>query len=676
MLVAETTPKSSDKSEVSGSLALALDHARRLLDTKPILAEQQANEILRVLPENPEAALILGIAKRRMGDLDAARSAFEILISAKPHWPTAHYELGLTFAARGLSADARRALTRATELNPQMSDAWRALGDLAVSANDPRTADLFYAKQIKASVNSPILMEAASALVDNRLAIAERLLKGFLKRFPTDVAAIRMLAEVAARIGRFAESEILLRRCLELAPGFHAARHNYTLALYRQGKAAAALIEIDRLLAIDPSDPGYRSLKAGVLGHLGDYEPTLAIYAGILQEHPEQPKIWMSYGHALKTAGRVEDGIAAYRRSIEQLPQLGEAYWSLANLKTFRFCDDDLAVMEAQLAQPGLGDKDRLHFHFALGKALEDRNDFAGSFAHYSAGNLIRKNQLGYRPDDTSDRVKRTKALFTGDFLAARSTAGHDAPDPIFIVGLPRSGSTLIEQILSSHSHVEGTMELPDLPAMAIELGGRRNRVDKSLYPESLAGLEPSRLKAMGEEYLRRTQAQRKTNRPLFIDKTPHNFFHIGMIRLILPNAKIIDARRHPMATCFSGFKQHFALGQAFSYGLEDIGRYYRDYVELMEHFDAVMPGCVHRVFYERMVDATESEVRRLLAYCGLPFEDACLRFHENARAVRTASSEQVRKPIFRDGLEQWRNYEPWLGPLKAVLGYNPGALP
>jgi tetratricopeptide (TPR) repeat protein len=669
VLVAESTPKTSDKSEVSGSLSVALNHARRLLDTNPALAEQQADEILGILPDNPEAALIRGIAKRRAGDLNAARMSFATLVAARPHWPTAHYELGLTLAALGSNDEAEKMLARATELNPQMSEAWRALGDLAIAAGDIGAADAFYAKQIKTSVNNPVLIEAAAALVENRLAIAERYLKDFLKRFPTDVAAIRMLAEVAARIGRYADAETLLRRCLELAPGFDAARHNYSVALLRQGKAAEALVEVDKLLTVDPSDPGYRNLKAAVLGHLGDYPRTIAAYADVLRDYPNQPRAWMSYGHALKTAGRLTESIAAYRHSIDQSPRLGEAYWSLANLKTYFLSDADVIAMEAQLAHPDLRDEDRLHFHFALGKALEDRSDFATSFAHYTKGNAIRKEQLGYEAEKTSERVAQMKKLFSRPFFDQRAGLGCEAADPIFIVGLPRSGSTLIEQILSSHSAIEGTMELPDLGAMAMALGGRRKRADKSLYPEILAELDGERLRALGNEYLTRTRPQRKTARPLFIDKTPQNFFHVGMIQLILPNAKIIDARRHPLGACFSGFKQHFARGQAFSYGLDDIGRYYRDYVELMAHFDIALPGKVHRVFYERIVNDTEDEVRRLLEYCGLEFEGACLRFHENDRAVRTPSSEQVRRPIFRDGLDHWRRFEPWLEPLKIALG-------
>ncbi|HQP21181.1 MAG TPA: sulfotransferase, partial [Phenylobacterium sp.] len=349
--------------------------------------------------------------------------------------------------------------------------------------------------------------------------------------------------------------------------------------------------------------------------------------------------------------------------------QMGEAWWSLANLKTFRFEAGDLAAIRAQLARGDLADEDRFHLEFALGKALEDAGDYGASFAAYAQGNALRRKSLDYDAEETHRAMLRSRALFTPDFLAARAGQGCEAPDPIFILGLPRAGSTLIEQILASHSMIEGTMELPDIPAIAKRLGARKAKDQESAYPEVLAELSAEELRALGEEYLERTRGQRKLGRPLFIDKMPNNFAHVGLIRLILPNAKIIDARRHPLGCCFSGFKQHFARGQGFTYDLTDLGRYYADYVALMAHFDAVAPGRVHRVIYERMVADPESETRALLDYCGLPFEDACLRFYENDRAVRTASSEQVRRPIFTDGLDQWRNFEPWLDPLKAALG-------
>jgi tetratricopeptide (TPR) repeat protein len=560
-------------------------------------------------------------------------------------------------------------LRRAAQLRPERSDAWRALGDQLTLAGDVQGADGAYAQQIKCSTNDPRLMAAAVALCDNRLAEAETLLRAHLKAFPTDVAAIRMFAEVAARLGRFGDAENLFARCLELAPSFTPARHNYAIVLYRQSKTAQALPQIDKLLAEEPRNPSFLNLKAAALARIGDYQESISIYADVLKSYPMQPKGWMSYGHGLKTAARLDDSIDAYRKSIELQPGLGEAYWSLANLKTFRFTPADIDAMRAQLERTDLCDEDRFHLHFALGKAMEDDRRYAESFDHYERGAKLRRSGVDYDPDETSAYVLRSKALFTAELFAERAGQGSDAPDPIFIVGLPRAGSTLIEQILSSHSAVEGTMELPDILAMARSLGKRKRKRQESKYPEALETLSAEKLKALGEEYLERTRIQRKSSRPFFIDKMPNNFSHLGFIHLILPNAKIIDARRHPMGCCFSGFKQHFARGSNFTYDLAEIGRYYRDYVEMMAHFDAVLPGRVHRVFYENMVEDTEGEVRRLLDYCGLSFEPACLEFYANDRAVRTASSEQVRQPIFRDAVEHWRNYEPWLGPLKAALG-------
>ncbi len=591
-----------------GSLATALAHARRLAAHDPALAVEQLLEILKVVPGQADAQRLLG-------------------------------------------------------------GAYRALGDQLTLAGKAEAADQAYARAIRASTNDPRLIEAAGALCDNKLAIAERLLRSHLKAEPTDVAAIRMLAEVGARLGRYGDAEKLLSRVLELSPGFEAARHNYAIVLYRQQKTAEALAEIDRLMARDARNPLYRNLKAAVLARIGEYEPSIVLYEQMLAEFPREHRLWMSYGHVLRTAGRQDESIAAYRRCVELAPSFGEAWWSLANLKTYRFAPSEVAAMRKALNGSDLKDDDRYHLHFSLGKALEDAGEFASSFGQYAQANALRRRSVNYNADETHAHTERSRALYTRSFFAERDGAGVPDADPIFIVGLPRAGSTLIEQILSSHSQVEGTMELPDLALMARRLGEQRTKGDVSKYPETVGGLDRAALKAMGDEYLARTRIQRKTVRPLFIDKMPNNFAHAGLIHLILPNAKIIDARRHPMGNCFSAFKQHFARGQTFSYDLSELGRYYRDYVALMAHVDDVLPGRVHRVMYERMVGDTESEIRRLLDYCGLPFEDACLRFNETQRAVRTASSEQVRRPIFSDAVEQWRNYEEWLQPLREALG-------
>jgi tetratricopeptide (TPR) repeat protein len=569
-----------------------------------------------------------------------------------------------------------RALRRAVAINPELADAWRALADHLHAAADTAGADDAYSNYLKASTKDPHLLEAAAALCENRIAVAEALLRQHLTRLPKDVAAIRMLAEVAARLGRYGDAEALLTRCLELAPSFAAARHNLAIALHRQNKEAEALTQVDALLAAQPANPGYRNLRAAILVRIGEYASAIGIYEELLARYPGQPKLWLSYGHTLKTAGRQADCLAAYRKCIGLAPHLGEAHWSLANLKTLRFTADDIAAMRAAVQRPELANEDRFHFHFALGKALEDEGNFPESFAHYAEANRLRRAEVHYDADETTAHAERSQALFTREFFAERAGWGVPDPDPIFIVGLPRSGSTLLEQILASHPAVEGTMELPDIPALARALGGRKKRSESSAYPEILASLDAAEIRALGEQYLARTRVQRKTKAPFFIDKMPNNFAHLGLVHLALPNARIIDARRHPLACCFSGFKQHFARGQNFSYSLAEIGRYYRDYVHLMRHFDDVLPGRVHRVFYEAVVADMEAEVRRLLHYCKLPFDEACLRFFENDRAVRTASSEQVRQPIYRTGLDQWRAYEPWLGPLKSALGNTLEAYP
>jgi len=656
-------------SEATGTLDVALAHATRMLETAPKLAAEQAGEILKVAPNHPVATLVLGVARRCTGDFPGALHALLPLANANPQWPTVHYELGIALARAGQGETAVKALRRAVQLKPDMPDAWRALGDHLTAMGDAQAADAAYANHIRYSTRDPRLLEPAAALCDNRIAAAESLLREHLKNHPTDVAAIRMFAEVAVRLGRNGDAEKLLARCLELAPSFSAARHNYALVLHRQHKSTDALAELDRLLIEEPDNPGYRNLYAAVLGRIGEYDRALKIYEDVLKAYPQQAKVWMSFGHALKTAGRQQQSIDAYRETIRLAPSFGEAYWSLANLKTFRFAPDELVAMQTQIARDDLAEKDRFHLHFALGKALEDAGEYGESFHHYERGNALRREGIEYSAEETSEHMQRSKAVLTRELFAARAGFGSAAADPIFIVGLPRAGSTLLEQILSSHSQVEGTMELPDIISMARALGERKSRREVSKYPEVLASLSAEDCRALGEEYLARTRIQRKTAAPYFIDKMPNNFAHIGLIHLALPNAKIIDARRHPLGCCFSAYKQHFATGQNFSYSLDEIGRYYRDYVELMAHFDAALPSQIHRVIYERLVEDTEKEVLKLLEYCGLPFEPQVLRFYENERAVRTASSEQVRQPINRQGVEQWHHYESHLGPLKAALG-------
>lgn len=528
-----------------------------------------------------------------------------------------------------------------------------------------QTAPDLASHYIARGMRNPQLIEAALAINEDRLADAEPLLRAHLRQDPLDVAAIRLMAQLAARLGRFKDSEALLRRAIELAPDFRAARSNLAGILYRQNRFEETVEMLGTVLEVDADDASGQSLMAAALGRIGEYDEALALYGALTARFPTHAKLWMSFGHVLKTVGKQDEGIAAYRRALQVEPTLGEVWWSLANLKTVRFDDADIAAMEAALETAALSDDDRLHLHFALGKAFDDRREAETSFGHYDRANAIRHGQLDYDPDIVTHHVDKIIATLTPEFLASRAGQGDPTPDPIFILGMPRAGSTLLEQILASHSQIEGTMELPDMPAIAL----REGKTVPSGWVDAVKEMPGERLAELGSEFLRRTAVQRKTDKPFYIDKLPNNWIYTGLIHLILPNAKIIDARRHPLDCCFSNFRQHFAKGQAFSYSLSDMGRYYSDYVRLMAHFDAVLPGRVHRVIHEAVIEEPEAQVRAMLDYLGVPFEEACLNFHQNKRAVRTASSEQVRRPINRDGVEQWKPYEQWLDPLKDALG-------
>jgi cytochrome c-type biogenesis protein CcmH/NrfG len=549
------------------------------------------------------------------------------------------------------------------------AEAWRLLGRaLRRLGRDDEAAEA-EVESVRATAHEPEMLAIASALNAGDLPRAEALLRGRLRQQPLDVAAIRLMAELALRVGRLRDAETLLRRALELAPGFVMARANLASLLYRQNRFAEAATELDAVLESGEANPASRNLLAVARGRIGDYDEALRLYEELTPAFPDHAKLWMSYGHILKTVGRQEDSIAAYRRALDAQPDLGEVWWSLANLKTVRFDDEDVAAMEAALASgEELAQEDRLHLHFALGKAWGDAGEAENAFRHYAAGNALRKQELGHDPDAVTMQVDGTIATLTPAFLAARAAWGDPSPDPIFIFGLPRAGSTLIEQILSCHSQIEGTMELPDIPFLAAREARAQGLLPRE-WPQAVKMMDREKLAALGGEFLERTRVQRKTGKPFYIDKLPNNWAYAGFIHLILPNAKLIDARRHPLDCCFSNFRQHFAKGQAFTYGLEDIGRYYADYVRAMDHYDRVLPGRVHRVIHERLLDDPEAQVRALLDHLGLPFEEACLKFHTSSRPVRTASSEQVRRPINRDGVGQWQPFEPWLAPLRRVLG-------
>lgn len=640
-----------------------------LLDSDPSAAARQAADILKEHPGHRAAMLLLGTAARSAGDGRRAAEVFAALAVAQPDSALMQLELGCTLAAAGEQAQALAALSRAVELEPNLAEAWRELAALHAARGDDAPCDAAYAHFTRLAPLDAHLGEAAAALTGRRFRVAETLLRQRLSLAPGDIAALRMAAEIAAEREDYVEAERLLGECLRLAPGYGEARFDLARLLYTQQKANPILPLLERLLRLEPDNLRYRSLQASAYGLLGLNDRALEILSGLLHEHPDDELLWLARGHASRAAGRLADAIDSYRKTIELRPGFGQAWFSLANLKTVRFSPADIETMQSQVARADLGADDRLQFEFALGKALEDAGEYAGSFAHYAGGNALRRAEIPYDGGGNTRLVQRSLALYRREFFAQRAGSGCPAPDPIFVLGLPRSGSTLLEQILASHSQVEGTRELPDIPGFALELGAREAPGQPAAYPQSVAGLGLDALAALGERYLAQTRPNRLLGRPHFIDKMPSNFFHIGLIHLILPNARIIDARRSPLACCFANFKQHFQQGVWFTYSLEDIGHFYRDYVHLMRHFDAVLPGRIHRVRYENLVADLEGEVRRLLDYCGLPFEAQCLRFHETRRVVQTASSEQVRRPLYADSVEHWRNYEPWLGELKRALG-------
>jgi len=649
----------------TGTIDQALGNALVLLLKSPSAALEQTDAILRASPGHFVAMLLSAKAHRACGALDQAERAASNVLAKLPNHASALRELALVSLMKEDRPKAADFLERALASNSNDAAAWSLLAETRRLSGDLQGAEAAVRSSISVAVQDEECLVAALALSEERLPEAELLLRLRLRDYPTDVTAIRMMAELATRLGRFADAERLLRRALQIAPQFQTARELLARNLQRSNRPSDALTEVEVLLSNDPRNPSIQMLKASLLVKIGDQGSARTIYEEVLARHPRQSMGWMSLGHVLKTLGQKEEAIVAYRRAIEELPTLGEAWWSLANLKTFRFTQEDVAAMESSLLQSH-DDGDRLHLHFSLGKASEDAGAYEAAFTHWTQGNFLRRKSLPYDAEETRQSVRLAKAFFKKDVLSA--THGHPATDPIFILGMPRSGSTLVEQILASHSQVEGTMELPDMMEIATRLSANAKRAGQS-YPESLATLSAEELYRLGEEYLERTRVNRKTKRPHFIDKMPNNWMHVGLIRLILPNARIIDARRHPIGCCLSIWKQHFARGQAFAYNIRDLANYYRDYVSLMTHFDEEIPGLVHRVVYERMVPDTETEVRKLLDYLKLPFEDSCLSFWRNDRAVRTASSEQVRQPIFTDAVDHWRHFEPWMEPLLSELG-------
>jgi tetratricopeptide (TPR) repeat protein len=643
--------------------------AASCLDSDPAAAARHASTILDEAPNHPEALLLLAEACRRMGDSGRAVELLEALSRAAPRSAVLLYELGRTLAGRGRDPEALAALEQAVELEPSLSDAWREIAALRFKQGDERGGDAAYLKYGRLARKPPELADAANALAANRADAAEAMVRARLAGSPNDTDALKLLADIALARDEPDAAERYLRQVLSAAPGDAGAREDLARLLSGQQRVQEALPLIERLLAADPASIDYLLLKAQTTRLMGRVHESLDMLQALLDAHRDYPEIWLIYGNLLREVGDQSGCIRAYRRALELKPGFGEAYWALANLKTVRLDEQDVRLMQQALKlSERLLDSNGTHLEFALGKALEDAGRHQQAFEHYRRGNQRKRATFDYDSSAATQFAQRCAATFSAEFFAERRDWGSLREDPIFIVGMPRSGSTLIEQILASHSEVEGTRELPDLPAIVRGIAAHSQPGAPPEYPESAATLSREEIADLATSYLERTQAYRSQDKPRFVDKMPGNFSHIGLIHLMFPRAAIIDSRRLGVACGFSCFKQLFAQGMRYSYDLRELGLFYGDYVKHMDRVDAALPGRVHRVHYETMVNDAEGEIRRLLEYCRLPFEPQVLRFHENPRTVQTVSSEQVRRPIFSEGLEHWRHYEAWLGPFREAL--------
>jgi len=625
--------------------------------------------IIETAPENPEALYMSAVCHRYQGECQVALAVLSRLKNLSPEHGRAYQEEGHNYRDLGSADDALLAYSRACRFNPALEASWH--GQFKILSSKGLTAQ---AEQVRAqlerltSLPRPLLA-ATDLIAQGRILKAEDICRQFLRKVPHHVEGMRLLADIGMRLGVLDDSEFLLQSAARLEPDNIQVRIDYIQVLRKRQKFERAREEAKQLLQKSPDNPQFLSLYAIENMQTGDYETALEVFDKVLAKVPGDPGTLTSKGHALKTRGDYDAAVEAYRAALASQPGHGEAYYSLANLKVYSFSENEVEAMQQQVQESNnLPFMDRVYLHFALGKAYEDAGDFEKSFHCYSRGNQLKKAQSRYDADQMTEDLEAQRDVCTAEFFAERDGFGDDTPDPIFILGLPRAGSTLLEQILSSHSQVDGTLELPNILSLSQRLRRMGRGEGKRPYPENLAELSREECVEYGREFIRDTRIHRQ-DAPFFIDKMPNNFRHVGLIKLILPNAKIIDARRHPMACCFSGYKQLFAEGQEFTYSLEDIGQYYRDYVRLMDHWDEVLPGFVLRVTNEDIVDDLEGQVRRILAFCDLPFEEACLQFHRTRRNIRTPSSEQVRQPVNRSGFDYWHKYEPWLGSLKSMLG-------
>ena len=629
------------------------------------MAEQICRGALELFPADANILCLSARALMRLDQLELAESRANAAIALYPDFPKPHVILGELYMGQDKLEEAVAAIRRATDLDPTRSDTYMKLGMALMRLDRMEEAESAIEDSRRLDPNRALIARAAVHEQGEEPAAAEKIYRQILTREPDNVEALRLLAAVAVIHRQYGDAEILLQRAVDCAPDFARARADLVSVQIERDKFDEAIKHAERLIRMNDKHADSYLLLGSAFASAGRYEEAIDAYEETLELVPEHSGALIGLGNMLKTVGQYESAVAAYRTCILEHPTHAEAYWSLANLKTFRFEESEVEAMEALLEQEALPDEFSVQLCNALGLVYENRCDYARAFDYFERGNSSRRPSERYDPVDTEDLTDRMIETFSGEFLAQCVNSGDPDQSPIFIVGLPRSGSTLIEQILASHSQVEGTHELSDLGRIT-QIIPRKFAVGE-VFPAALRELNEEQLAELGALYVSRTRKYR-AGRAHFVDKNPNNFVYAGLLHLILPNAKIIDARRHPLDSCFGSYKQLFARGQPFSYDLAELGDYYLQYRRLMNHWHAVMPGSVLEVRYEDVVENLEHEVRRMLEYCDLPWEDNCLRFNETERAVKTASSEQVRQPVYNTSVNLWRNYEPYLSELIEIL--------
>jgi len=629
------------------------------------MAEKLCRDALTDCPGEPNLLSLLGVALNRQGRGEEAEPLLRRALAEEPDYAKGHEELGRSLLQLGRSGEAIESLQKALALDPKLQGAQLTLVHALSESGRALEAEAAMRQFLHADPARKLIAEAAEHQRAGRLDQAEATYREILRRDPRNIEALRLLALIAMQTEHYGQAEQLLARVVEIAPDFLAAWIDLSRAQLERLEIPAARTSIARAMDLNPRSPTVLVHAANVQARAGRHDEAIETFQRAIATNPESNAALVGLGNALKTVGRQAEAIDAYRRATVLRPELSEAWWSLSNLKTFRFEEAEIAAMERQLESPALNDEARAQFSFALGKAFEDRGNYARAFEHYDRGNHARRKRESYDPVQTEVINERIRNVFDAGLLARNAGRGDPDPAPIFIVGLPRSGSTLIEQILASHSQVDATHELPEVGRLIQQIN--REQTGKVAYPEAVRDFDADAWAKLGREYLNATRRYRH-GAPHFMDKNPNNFASIGLISLALPNARIINARRHPLDTCLSCYKQLFARGQPFTYDLVEIAEYYLEYDRMMAHWHAVLPGRVLDVLYEDVVADLEGQVRRMLEFCGLPWEDACLRFHETERAIRTASSEQVRRPIYDSSIGIWRHYERELAPLIDVL--------